>query len=123
MAELTKYIFMITGISLMFYLAGLINSNPLIDFLLSPQNLYSSIWSGIIIISLSSVSAIFVGYITKDMALTVMTALAPALLSILWNIGSVYIKIAASNPVIATIIFAPSMFYLIWLFVDWWRGR
>lgn len=116
--------FLIVGISLLFYLFGIIESNPLLDILIRPETMttgafYLTLIGGLVV----GIGAIVVGAITKNIELSVMTPITAYLITLLWNFIQVYNQVKSQNEVLALIIFAPAMFMMIIIMVDYWRGR
>ena len=98
MGKAATYIFMISGIVLVFHLFGLIDpgstpNSALINILMHPENIASSALSNqflIAIASLGTIATIVVGFITKNAELAAMTAFTTYLVSLFWDIVVVF---------------------------------
>lgn len=118
------YIALFSGVSLIFYFTGLVDSNPFIDILLRPQNLSTSSLYLAIFTAIAGVAAVIViGFSTKNSELAVMSAVTAAMIPVLWNFTSVFLTLYEINEVLALLFFAPLMFLFVMNIVDYWRGR
>ena len=128
MSRMTTFALIMVGISLLFYLFGIIESNPLLDILLNPQTMSTgTFWATLIGGLVVSIGAIVVGAITKNVELAVMTPIAAYLVTILWNFKDVYDKLkgaeGSAGHIVGLLLFAPFLFMFIIMIVDFWRGR
>lgn len=124
MTRMTTFIMIITGVTILFYFTGFPIDNPLLDLLINPENLsFTAFWTVIITAITGTVAGIFVGIWSRNIELAAMTAFAPYIAMLLWNVISVFNTLALENRAIAVLIFAPTLFMFIITIVDYWRGR
>jgi len=123
MGKVTTYVLMFTGLSLLFYYFGLIGNNALLTMILNPQNLSTSqFWTSIVIASLSTMSAIFVGIYYRNVELASATVVVPFFFSLLWDFIQVFNRIRVENEFIAIVFFAPILFLFLMTMYEYWRG-
>ena len=124
MAEkFTTYVMIMSGLSLIFYFGGLVNTNPLLNFLLNTGSIARTTLYLALLSAITGVAAIVVGIVTKNVEMAVMTAVIPLLFTILWNFTEVIIALSGVSLFLSVIIFAPLMFVFILSGLDYWRGR
>jgi hypothetical protein len=127
MNQMTTMFFIITGMILLFYIAGIDIDNPLLNILLNPQNVSTSdFWQVTLLGAVSAISAIVVGFVTKDIEKSVMAIIMPVAATYLWTFWQVYkIMVSASfiSAIFALLFFGPVSFYFAFLCFDYWRGR
>jgi hypothetical protein len=123
MGKLIYYLGLMTGLTLLFHITGIMQtSNPLLSLLLSPQTMNVSLGTIIGAISIS-VGAIVIGFVTKDLDKAAMAVIVPSVLLWLWDFKEVYNKVEEQNGIFALLIFSPFFFIFIMSMIDWWRGR
>ena len=127
MNQLTTVILIISGVILLAYVSGVEITNPLLDFMLSPESVQGGdLWVLVGLTLTSGVAGVVVGVYYRDIEKGVMTTITPLLASLLFNIVQIYIIMAASgflSTMSATLLFGPLLFYLVYLLIDYWRGR
>lgn len=124
MGKFTTFVMVMSGLTLLFYITGLIPSNPLITLLFNPQNMStSSFYITILATIATSVSAIIIGFVTKNLELAAMTAFVPIIAALLWGFIDVYNSMAAVNRIISILIIGPTLFMFTITLLDYWRGR
>jgi len=126
MEKTWNYIFIISGLMLVFYFTGLsTTSGTILSFLLNIQNVNTTLWwttvSGIL--AGTSAATIIVGYFSKNVELALVAPLASFLLVSLFDFLKIYIFLAELNLVMATLFFAPFMLLIPITIVEYWRGR
>ena len=123
MGKLSVYVLTMSGILLLFYLGGLIDANPLLQLLISPESMETSTFYATTLLGgLVAVTGIAIGIITKNIEIGVATTVIPAFAVLLWNIIPVFTRIKAENPVLALLLFAPLLFLFMLTVFEAWRG-
>lgn len=123
------YMLVMSGLLLLFYLGGLIDTNgsptsTLLTLVFNPENIGSSHFvTGTVLGALGIATAIIVGVLTKDPELAAMFTITTYLLSLGWDFLDVFNVIAEANRVIALLIFGPIMFIYVITMIEFWRGR
>lgn len=128
MTRFYTMIVVISGISILFYFAGLTTeTNSLTSLLLNPGSIASSGLATIIAASLSLAVTIFsivLGTRFSNIEIALAGPIGVVMLSFLWELITIYrIVFTYNNPVIAILIFSPILFILGLLTFDWVRGR
>ena len=133
MGKFTTYIFIMTGLLILFHFMGLIepDSTPnsvLLNILMNPQDIsFSDFFNDYILLTLTTgagiVAGIIIGFVTKNAELAAMIGIATYLGTILWDFIAVYNVVAATNQVLAILLLGPLLFVFSITLVDWWRGR
>lgn len=131
MGRAAQYIYIISGVYLLFYLTGMFEpsfTTNLLEIIVNPETFsFSHLWDLILdnIIVAGSVGAVTLGVLlaTRSIELTVMTAVVPILWGMLTDILEVFKIVAAANQAIALILFAPYIVLLTITALDYWRGR
>jgi hypothetical protein len=121
----TTYLLLFSGLSLLFYFAGLVeDSNPFIIILLHPENMTTTAFYATLLTAIGGgATVIFIGWVTKDLELAAMTAVTGAMIPLLWNFIAVFSKMYAINAVLSLLFFAPILLLFIVNMIDFWRGR
>ncbi len=138
MANMQTYLMVMSGILLIFYFAGLLEptvaqctdstvSNALLCVVLSPEDLpESTLVKSIILLAIVGgigIAIVIGAFFTGQIELAIVSPVAVFILSLLWSFLSVFNKVKSANPVIAILIFAPTLLYTAVMVLDWWRGR
>ncbi len=128
MGKFANYIVIMSGLTLLFYFAGLLDQTPnstLLNLLLTPQTMQDTGFSIRALLAIQAIlaSAIVVGFaIAGNIELGVMVSFTVFLFNTLWDFIAVFSIVAASNPVIAILVFSPMLFLFIVTVLEWWRG-
>lgn len=122
MNQMTTYIFIITGLSILFYILGLSN-NPIISVILSPQSMNTAKWVVVIAFLTAASGGIILGLTMRNPEIIAMTGIVGLLATDMWTLTEIFIIVAAFNYILAILIFGPIMYYMVFLLVDYWRGR
>ena len=128
-----------SGLMLLFYFTGLLQectndglceattaNSQLLNFLLKPENVKSSIigQNGILVIQgVVAGVIILTGLIIGNVELAVLGSFAIYYFNLGWDFLVVYARIRESNPVLAVLFFGPFLFFYVIVIIDWWRGR
>jgi len=131
MSKVTTAFFMMAGISLIFYLFGLIqDSNSLINIVLNPQELFTlSYWLTLqgAITGAGLAAGVIIGIVSKNIELTAMIGAATFMFNLFMDFGdviaTVYAVGGAAGLVLSLIFFSVPFAYTSIAVVDWWRGR
>jgi len=124
MSRFINYAMVMSGIGVLFYLSGLIDSNPFLDLLLQPQNMSSGqFYTTIILGVLGGVGAIVVGYFTKDLVSAIMAPITVYLTTLLWNFISVFNRLKAENEILAVLFLSSLLLGFFLTMIDWWRSN
>lgn len=128
MSKMTTLLSIMGGLTLLFYLFGIIQDTPnstLLDLLLNPENVQRTDWIQLIILgiaslAISAVSTFVSRSINSDFWL--MVPYVTVLFTFGWDAIAIYQALAAVNKVVALMIFGPYMVLFINAVVEWWRG-
>jgi len=123
--KLTKYIIIMSGLSLLFYFAGLTQqTNPLINVLLQPQNMSSSyIILTILGVIATAVASVVIGFFSGDNTkYTSGSLIIPLLISFLWSSIDVFITIYAYLSFFAILILSPLLLMFYITMYEFWRS-
>lgn len=122
MNQMTTFIIVMTGLTVLFYIFG-VGSAPLLDLFLNPDDMSTSAFYVNLTTAILAASALVLGLVYKNAELATMTAVVPVVLNVLWCFNEVIKQVYAASPVLALIFFSPIMFYFMVAIVDYWRGR
>ncbi|KKN05004.1 hypothetical protein LCGC14_1091720 [marine sediment metagenome] len=128
MGKFANYLVLMSGLTILFYFAGLIDqtaNSTLLNLLLDPSSFQDTTLALKAIIAIEAIlaSAIVVGFaIAGNIELGVMSSFSIFLFNLLWDFTAVFSAVSAANPVIAIIFFAPGIFLFIVTILEWWRG-
>jgi hypothetical protein len=103
-----------SGISMLFYLSGLQDTNPLIDLLINAETITQTGLNIAFIGGLSLLVGIITGYLLRDPWFGVTVGVIVAALPLLWNFISIFTFFQRESPVFAYLILAP--IYLLFIF-------
>lgn len=126
MEKTWTYLFMISGMTLVFYFSGLASaSGNLLGILLNIENFNSTYFWSIFVggLSIASLGSIVVGLYTKNIELSLMLPLATYVTVLGFEFIKVYIYLASLNSVLATLFFAPFIMLYPMVIIEYWRGR
>jgi|TARA_R100000049_G_C1942694_1_gene87120 hypothetical protein len=129
MGKVATYIVVMSGLMLLFYFSGLLGGTPnsdLLDILLGAENLSSSSLFSKIVIALEGIALVGIivaGAFMRSPELILLGTFSVYLINLFMDFIKVYAVVFASNPVIATLLFAPLLALWGIAVVDWWRGR
>ena len=127
--KLTTYLFVLSGIMLLFYFTGLVTGTSdtvLLNMLLGVENWQNSPMQAkvVAVISIAGVvGAVIVSFLSRNFELAAMATFATYILNIGWDFTQVISVIMAENKVIAILIFSPIMLVYLLTIVEFWRGR
>jgi len=125
-------VFMIgmTGLLILFYIGGLLPadaiSTSVLNVLMNIRNLGETEFldrAVSVMLGAGLIAGVAVGYFTKNFELAAIAPFAVYTLYLMIDFSMIFIKFSSLNTPLATLLFAPIMFYWIYLIVDWWRGR
>jgi hypothetical protein len=128
MGKVTTYILTMTGIMLLLYYTGFIQSTTsikLLELALSPGTLsLTTLFSTTIdVFTLLSAAGLAIGFALggkPDLAI-----MAPATIY-LFDMGRGFLQafsvVSATSPIIATLLFGPVMVLFVFTCIEWWRG-
>ena len=128
MAKLTKFIMIMSGLVLLFYFTGLLEKTPnatLLNILLSPSafqdsDLYLKV---ITLLEIVATVGIVVGTVVAQRTeLIVVSVFTIFLFNLFLDFIAIFSIVAAVNPVIAILLFAPLMFVYFTTIIEWFRG-
>ena len=128
MGKFGNYLVVMSGLTLLFYFAGLLQLTPnstLLSLLLDPSSFQNTSLALKAVIAMEAIlaSAIVVGFaLAGNIELGVMSGFAVFLFNLLWDFIAVFSVVASVNPVIATILFSPAIFLFTVTILEWWRG-
>jgi hypothetical protein len=126
MGKFATYLLVMTGIMLVFYFMGLVQNTPdakLLDILLKPTDIENSQLTKNLIIMLGVVVTISAVALTKffpNAELFIKRAFLIYLISLGWDFLSVVSVVYNINPVIAILIFGPTLFVYILTVAEWY---
>lgn len=126
MEKTWNYLFIISGMMLVFYFTGLsTSSGTMLSFMLNLQNVNTTTWWLTVVGLLSGTSAatILIGFVSKNVELALVAPLALFLLISGWDIIKIFIFLASLNYVLATLFLGPFLLMYIMIIVEYWRGR
>lgn len=130
MSKIINYLMLFSGISLVFYFAGLLNNTAtttLLNLVLNPGSLENSN----LMVTIFSISTAVIAVISTFVARSqnsdfyLFIPLATLLFSFGWDFLSIYTSLAALSViggVIGALVFGPLMIGYIIAVVEWWRG-
>lgn len=131
MGKLTTYLLVMSGIMLLLYFAGVLETNgttALLNVLLSPEKLSQTPLSTRIIFAIEAIVGVAIGIglvISGKPELALLAPVAVYLFDLGWGFLDVYLKIISVNinyfP-IATLLFAPLLLLYGVTIIEWWRG-
>lgn len=124
--QLGTYFIIMGGISIVFYLFGLMGTNNMVDLFLNPHNITGSTFFTNIsaaILGAGLVGGIIVGALTKNFELGLMIIPASFILNFMVNFGQVFGILWNLYPVLAVLFIAPIYIYTFIVVLDWFRGR
>lgn len=129
MGKLTTYVIMMSGLMLLFYFSGLIQdtgNSALLNLILSPENMPTSdlrLNLFLVLEGILAAAVITIGLVSGNIELALMGPYAIYLFNLFWDFLAVYQKVAESNQVLATILFAPILILYMITIVEFWRGN
>jgi hypothetical protein len=122
----TTYFLIIVGMTALFYFTGIgKEAGTILDALLDLENYNTSLfWVKTIgALSIGLITAIFVGYFTKNAELGLMAPIATFLGTAFLDFIKIFLYIANINIVIAILFIGPLIMLIPFVIVDYWRGR
>lgn len=129
MGKLTTYIILMCGLSILFYMGGLVPSNPLLDYFLNPENLQNTGLYGGLIIFLSAVgiiAGIGIGFVSRNIELAAVSVFVSAtILPLIMNFIPVIVSVSSTEAGrwISALLFGPTMIMFVIAVVEWTRGK
>ncbi len=139
MGKLTTYMIMMSGLMLLFYFTGLIQTvtddgtcegdtpnAKLLNILLQPDCMREGTLGRNTILAMSGVGAVLIiaaGLFIGNVELAVMSTVAIYLFTLGWDFLAVFQRVFEVNPVFALLLFAPLLFFYVITMLEWWRGR
>lgn len=122
MGNVEKYITFFSVTSLVFYFTGLIPSNGVISLLLQPQDIANSTFYAQMILGLSSITGIVIGFLSRDIVAGIMSGIVIFLSGFMLEFLVVFNKIYQVNPYIAILTYAPLTILWIITLIKFWQG-
>jgi len=128
MGKLTTYILVMSGLMLLFYFSGLLDStanSTILNLLLNPESIKTSELDVQVILVLEGllVGGIVVGFAAAgNVELGVMGIFAIFMMNMLWDFLRVFSKVYSINPVMALLLFSPILLLYAVTIIEWWRG-
>ena len=129
MGKMATYIIMLTGIMLLFHIAGLIENtgnSELLNLALDPSSIADTPTYVVLLETFAVVIAagvIIIGLIFNISELAIIAPMALYFLNMGWDFLAVFNKVKATSPIIALLIFSPLLILWLVVIIDWWRGR
>jgi len=129
MGKITTYLIVMSGLMLIFYFGGLIESTPnstLLNLLLSPSDLQNTNPATRVMLAIQAVGitgAVLLGFYLSNAELIAMAGFSLYLFNLFWDFLVVYNKVASVNKVIAIFIFSPILIMYVVTIAEFWRGR
>lgn len=140
MGKLTTYLFIMSGMVLLFYFGGLLQecgddglceattpNGKLIDILLHPENMRQSTLGDYVVGILAGLavvgSLIFSGYLYDRLEYAAIAAFVGFLFNVAWDFIAVFNVVREATPVLAILVFAPFLLVFILSVVEFLRGR
>lgn len=123
MNQMTTYILVMCGLTLLFYVMGLTPTNPMLNLVLAPQSMSTSTFVVTILVALTSVSGIIFGFVSRNVEIQAMSAVLPILVTVLWCFTEVIIRVAAYSTLASALLFGPMILLFVMTAVEYWRGR
>jgi len=130
MSKIINYLMLFSGISLLFYFAGILTdtaTSTLLNLALNPGNLESSSLMTTILSISTAVIAVISTFVARSQNsdFYLFIPLATLFFTFGWDFLSVFQIISAASiigGVIAALVFGPLMIGYIVAVVEWWRG-
>ena len=128
MAKLTKFLMLMSGLVLLFYFPGLLDKTPnatLLNLLLDPVGFQDTniFVKALTVLELVAAAGIIVGTIVAQRTeLIVVATFTIFLFNLLFDFIAIIAIVAAVNPVIAILLFAPLLFVYFTTVIEWFRG-
>ncbi len=139
MSKIITMTMIMTGLMLLFYFGGLIQTetdystcegltpnSKLLNILLQPECMKDSTIGQKTILLIGSVAGVLViaaAIFIPNIELAIMGGFAIYFFTLLWDFFVVFQKVYEVAPVLAILFFAPLMITFIIIIIDWWRGR
>ncbi len=128
MGKFGTYVVIMSGLMLLFYFTGLLESTPsstLLNLLLDPIAFQTNVLTTEIIIIFSGIAAtaIIVGLVSRaNTELIFMGAFTIFLFGLLWDFIAVAAVVFNINPVLGILVFSP--LFILWSVtaIEWFRG-
>ena len=128
MGKFGTYIVVMTGLTILFYFAGLLEntaSSSLLKLLLDPAGFQLNVITiaAIAIFTGVAASAIVVGFFSAaNLELVGMGTFTIFFASLMWDFLAVVARVNSANPVFGVIFMSPLMVIYVLALVEWWRG-
>lgn len=128
MAKLTKFLMMMSGLILLFYFTGQLVNTPnatLLNLALDSSAFQDSILytKVLAVLQLVAAAGIVVGTIVgQRVELVVVATFTIFLFNLFFDFIAIFAIVAAVNPVIAILLFAPVLLIYFTTIVEWFRG-
>jgi hypothetical protein len=133
--KLAVYLLVMAGLTLLFYMTGLIGQNPnnldspnsaFLKLLLDPEGLReTSLWTNLLLVleGFAAVGVFIAGILSRDVGFGVAGVFALFLINLLWDFIEVVAVVMSYNPVIALLVFAPLMVLYVLTWVEFVTQR
>ena len=129
MAKFGTYIAIMTGSTILFFFAGLLENTPsstLLKLLLDPTSFQLNVLTiaSIAIFTGVAATAIVVGFFSAaNLELVGMGTFTIFFASLMWDFLAVVARIYSVNPVFGVIFLSPFLVMYVLTIIEWWRGR
>ena len=123
MAKLANYIFVMTGLVLLFYFFGFLENtftSNIMNIIFNPTNVQFNTIIVVTITAMVGVATALAVFLRTDTA--IFAPMVAVLLNFAWDFLSVVGKVAATSPEIAMLVFAPIIVVYVLTVLEWWRG-
>ena len=127
MSQLAKYLMLMSGIVIFFWLSGLVDdtvTGTFLNLLLNPEGfkntaLFLKVLTVFEVALLGGVTALAI--IQKN-DLLLVTPVVILMVTFLWDFYSIISKVFSQNYVLGIIIFSPIVLLYALALIEWWRG-
>ncbi len=139
MGKFATYMILMTGLMLLFYFTGLIQTvtddgvcegdtpnAKLLNILLQPDCMKEGTFGRNTILAMTGAGAVLIiaaGLFIGNVELAIMSTMAIYLFALGWDFLAVFQRVLQANKVLALLFFAPFLFFYVITILEWWRGR
>ena len=130
MGKLVSFIIMLVVIDLLFLITGQLGldspSSLILDIIQDPSTItQTSFWTVLItgVTLLAAVGGVIAGIVTRSSDVTIFIVMGSALALLIGDFAAIYILLANSNRILATIIMSPILIIFSLVIIEWIRGK
>ncbi len=130
MGKLVSFIIMLVVIDLLFLITGQLGldspSSLILDIIQDPSTItQTSFWTVLItgVTLLAAVGGVVAGIVTRSSDVTIFIVMGSALALLIGDFAAIYILLANSNRILATIIMSPILIIFSLVIIEWIRGK